>query len=166
MGEFVGQGLIFAFAADGEVLALGLQRSRFIAVAGNPDFIGDALGQLSGQHGTLLKRDSAHGHEWQHIGGSHTGVCSVVLAHVDEFSGLFHRPESSLHHCSGFAHKGHHRSVGGFTGVNIQQFHTFCPFYLPCNLADYTLIAPFAEVGHTLYYLSCCCHVFILSLFL
>ena len=76
---------------------------------------------------------------------------TVMMAHVDELCGTAHAAECGFHHIIGRAHKRYHSAVGGFAGVYIKEFHTFHRLYGIGDGFDYILIAPFAEIGHTLY---------------
>ena len=147
--EFLGDGLVLALAAHGQVAALGSECGSLVAVGGNLKFSRDALGQFACQSGAFLEGYAGNRNQRAHIGSTHAGVCAVVVAHVDEFASLFHQLEGCFDHRVGVAHKGDHGAVGGLAWVNIEQFHALGLAnhigYVVNNLG----IAPFAEVGHT-----------------
>ena len=146
--HLLGQSLILASAAHGQVLAAGLHGSSLIAVAGDIVFAGNALGQFVGQFGTLLKGDAGHGNQRAYIGGTHARVCTVVVTHVDELTGLADSLEGSLEHCVGLTHKGHHCAVGSLAWVHVEQFHALDTFDLIGNLLNNGHIASLTEVRH------------------
>ena len=158
VAHLVGQGLIFACTAHGKVLALRFQGSSLIAIARNGQFVGNAFCQFACQFSTLLKGDTAHGNKREHISGTHTRVGTMVLAHVNQFSGLLHGLESGFDHCIGFAHKGHHSTVGGLSGIHIEQFYTLTAFNNIGYLAYHAFVTSLAEIGDTLYNLPYFCH--------
>ena len=51
-------------------------------------------------------------------------MSAMVLAHINEFARAFHYLEGCFHNCLRTAHKGDHRTVGGFSGVHVEQFHS------------------------------------------
>ena len=153
-GQFFGNAFVFAGAADGQVAPLLGACRRFIAIAGDEQFVGDALGQLPGQLGALLQCDAADGDERQDVGSADARVCPVVLAHVDELSGLPHGLEGCFHDGSRFAHEGDDGAVGGLSGVDVEESDAFGVFYLGGDLPDGFRVAPFAEIGHAFHDLS------------
>ena len=129
-GEFLGYRLILSCAADGEVASLLGKGGCLIAIAGDAQFVGNALGEVAGHLCALLEGDAAHGDEGQHVGGTDAWVCAMVLAHVNHLSGLAHGAEGGFHHGIGFAHESDDGAVGGFAWVDIEQANTFGLFYL------------------------------------
>ena len=129
-GEFLGDALILAGAAYGQVAPLLGVGGGLVAIARYAQFVGNALGQLACQFGAFLQGDAAHGDEGQHIGGADTRVCPVVLAHVDHLSGFAHGAECGFHHGVGVAHEGDDGAVGGLARVDVEQAYAFGLFYL------------------------------------
>ncbi len=81
---------------------------------------------------------------------------SVVQGHLDELAGAANSLESGLYYGLRAAHKGHHRPVGGFTGVHVEHLHALVNAF--SSLFDcfyYTVddcpIAPFAEIRNAFY---------------
>ena len=154
----LGNALIFTLATHGKVSAFGGECRSLVAIAGNIEFVGNALGELARNLGTLLKRNSAHGYNGQHIGSAYTRMSAVLLAHINKLCGLAHSSEGSLHHISWLAHEGYDSTVGCLAGVDIKQLHTLNALYRVCYLTDYAHVATFAEIRHTLYNLLHFCH--------
>ena len=73
---------------------------------------------------------------------------AMVLTHINQFTRFLHTLKSSFYHGLWFTHKSDHRAVGCFTGIYIQQFHTFYLLNNICNLADNALIASFTEIRY------------------
>ena len=69
--KFVGQCLVFACTAHGQVLAFGTQGSSFVTIGRDAQLVGDAACQGARQGSTFLKRDARYGNKGQHVGGSH-----------------------------------------------------------------------------------------------
>ena len=159
--EFLGQCLILACTADGQVLPLRLEGSSLVAIARNASLVGQSLRQLSGQLGTLLKRDATDGDERQHIGSAHARMSTMMQPHVDELSGTLHRVEGSLAHLLRRAHEGHHRAVCSIARVHIKQFHSFVFLNLVGDLLNHIHVASLAEVRHALNNLCLFAHKYI-----
>ena len=87
VGELLGQRLILAGPADGQVAPLGTQGRGLVAVGRDAQFVGDAAGQRAGQLGALLECDARDGDQREDVGGTHARVCPLVVAHVDQFGG-------------------------------------------------------------------------------
>ena len=68
--HFLGEGFIFAGAADRKILALRLERRRFITITRNPLLLGNSFGELSGQLCAFFKSDSRNRYQRQDISGS------------------------------------------------------------------------------------------------
>ncbi len=147
-GELLVQSLILAPAAHGQVAAFGGEGSSLVAVARYEQLAGNALGQVTGQLCTLVERDASHGNEWQHVGGTHTGVGAVMLAHVNQLASLLHSQVGCLDNGLRRTHKGDHSAVGSLTGVYIEQFHALDLGDDASDLIDNVHVAPLAEVGH------------------
>ena len=111
-------------------------------------FAGNALSQFVGKFGALLQGDASHGDERAHVGGTHAGVSTMMVAHIDELTGLADSQEGSLEYCIRFTHKGYHRAVGSLTRVYIEQFHALNTFNLISDLLDNGHIASLTEVRH------------------
>ena len=156
--DALGDTLVFALTAHGKVLALRLERRSLVAIARNIEFVGDALGELARNLSALLKRDAAHGNDWQYVGGTDTRMCTVMLTHIYKLSGFAHCSEGSLHHVVGFANEGYDCAVGCFARVYVEQLYTLNAFYCVSNLTNNVHVAALAEVRHTLYNLLCLCH--------
>ena len=75
----------------------------------------------------------------------------MVLAHVDELSGLLHGAEGSLDDHVGFAHEGHHRAVGCLARIDVEQFGSLDGLNFVGNLFDNVQVASLTEIGHALY---------------
>ena len=156
--DTLGNALIFALATHGKVSAFGGECRSLIAIARNIEFVSNALGELARNLGTLLKRNSAHGYNGQHIGSAYTRMSAVLLAHINKLCGLAHSPEGCLHHICRLAHEGYDSTVGSLAWVDIKQFHTLDALYCVRYLTDYAHVAAFAEIRHTLYNLLHFCH--------
>jgi hypothetical protein len=72
------------------------------------------------QLGTLLESDTGHRYQWQHVGGSHAGMGTVMMPHVYQIAGKAHDTVCCLTHGLGTAHKGDYRAIGGFAGVDVE----------------------------------------------
>jgi hypothetical protein len=59
------------------------------------------------------------------------------------------KPECRLADGTGFAHEGDHRTVGGLSGIDIQQAHTFNGLHHGGDGIDLGTVAALADVGHT-----------------
>ena len=72
-------------------------------------------------------------------------MCTVVLTHVDEFTGFLRTAEGSLYYHFRRTYKGHHGTVGSFTRIHIQYFDTltvqFGSGYFVDDLINNVLIA-------------------------
>ena len=154
----LGNALIFALAANGKVLALRLKGCSLVAVARNVKLVGNALGKVARNLGTLLKRYAADRNNRQNVCGAYTWMGTMMLTHIYKLCSLCHSLKSSLHNVVGFAYKRNHRAVGGFSRVDVKQFYTLNALYFIRYLADNVQIAALAEVRHTLYYLLSFCH--------
>ena len=77
-------------------------------------------------------------------------MSSVVLAHVDDLSGLAGSTECSLNDSLRLAHEGHDGAVGRLTGVHVEQLHAFHRFNVIRYLLDNAHVASLAEIGHAL----------------
>ena len=151
VGQLLGQRLILAGTADGQVLPLGFQGGSLVAVGRNMQLVGNAARQSARQLGTLLERDARNGDERQHVGGAHARMGAVVIAHVDKFRGAFHTGKGSLEHGFGLADEGHHHTVGRLAGVHVEQLDPFDRLDGRGNLVNYSLVASLAEIGNAFY---------------
>jgi hypothetical protein len=68
--------------------------------------------------------------------------------HIDELPCLSDGPESSFNYSSGTAYEGHHRTIGGFARVYIQQANACYCFDLAGDLPDDITILSFAEIWY------------------
>ena len=75
---------------------------------------------------------------------------AVVVAHVDDLSGLLCATEGGLDDGLGLADEGHHRAVRGFAGINVEQFDALHRLYGVGDGFDDSHVAALAEVGHAL----------------
>ena len=144
------QGLVFASATHGEVLALGLKGRSLVGIAGDAGLASHALGQLTSQQGTLLQRDAAHGDEGQHVGGSHAGMGTVVAAHVDDLGGFLRSAEGGLAYGLGTANESDDGAVGGVARVDIKQAHAIYTLDGIGDLTDDGHVAPLAKIRDAL----------------
>ena len=159
MGELFGQRLVLALAADGQIAPLGGKGRCLVAVGRNGQLVGDAACQRARQIGALLERDARDGDQRQHVGGAHAGVGAVVAAHVDQLRRPLHAPEGRLDHRFGFTHEGDDRAVGRLARIDVEQLDALDRLDRRRNLADYSLVAPLAEVGDALH--DTFCHMFV-----
>ena len=153
IGHLFRKGFVFAFAAHGQVLALRLQGGGLVAVAGNSQLFEHALCEAPGQHRTFFQGDAGYGNEGQYVGGAATGMCPVMLPHVNELLRLGGTAESSFQDRLRLSHKGDHRSVGGFARVYVQYLYAFYAGNSCHNGVNDTLIPSFTVVGNALYQL-------------
>ena len=151
IGQFLGQSLVLASTAIGQVAEGRTQGRSLVAIAGNACLTRQTLGQPPSQLRTLLKRNAADGHQRQHVGGPDARVFAVLTAHVYQLASLLRGPIGRLHHRLWFAGKGHYGAVGRLSGVYVQQFHAAYRLNLVGNLAYDCHVAALAEVGHALY---------------
>jgi hypothetical protein len=77
-------------------------------------------------------------------------MSTLVFAHVDEFSGPFHCPESSLAYGLRLPDKSDYGTVGGLPGVHIKHPYTFHLFNLGGDPADQVHVASLTEVRNAL----------------
>ena len=146
--ETAREALVLAGAAVGQVAALGDEGSVLVAVDGDLQFLTEALAQLVGILDHLFHGDVAHGNQGANVGGTLTGVGTVVLGHVDKLSGLLNHLISSLKHRLGFTYEGDDSTIGSLTRVDVKEFHTFHLLNLGSHLIDDIHVAPFADIGH------------------
>ena len=151
MGQLLGQRLVLAGAADGQILPLGAEGRRFVAVGRDAQFVGDAPGQLPRQGGTLLERDARNGDQRQDIRRAHAGVSPLVVAHVDPFGGPFHTGEGRFDHRLGTPDEGHHRTVGRLARVDVEHLDLGGRFDGLHDLPNHLFVASLAEVGNALH---------------
>ena len=116
--------LILTSAAYCKILALRFLCGRFVAVAWNLKLVVDALCEFSCKLGTFSQGDPGDRNKRKNISSSRTGVSTLVLSHVNEFSGTSHTLERSLHDCFRTADKGHDCSVGCFARIHIQDLYS------------------------------------------
>jgi len=76
---------------------------------------------------------------------------AMMLTHVNEHGCLCDGQNSGIKDCRRTADKGNHRTIGGFTGVDIQQFHAIYFTDFIRDLPDHILVTPLTEVGYALY---------------
>ena len=76
-------------------------------------------------------------------------MSSVVVAHIDEFAGAFHKLESGFDHRVGIAHKGNHGAVSSFAGIYVQHFYAFYALDGCYNGINHGFVPPFTIVGDT-----------------
>ena len=107
----------------------------------------------------LVHGDVGHWHKRAYVGCTETGVCAVVLAHVDEFLRSFHGAKCGLNHLVGRTHKGNHGAVGGFAWIHIDELAALNGLYLIGNLLDDAHIYSLGEIGHALYKLLIARHI-------
>ncbi len=143
--------LILTGTAHSEVLALGSESCCLVAVGRYAEFVAHTLGELARQFCALLESDSAHGNKRAYVGGTHAGMRSVMVAHVDKLSGLSDSAESGLAHSLRLTDKSNYSTVGGLAGIHVQQTHFSTLFNLSCDCVDHGAVAAFAEIRHALY---------------
>ncbi len=151
MRQLLGQRLVLACAADGQILALGAESGGLVTISRNPQLIGDALGEVARQGGALLQGNARNGNQRKHVGSPHTRMSPLVVPHVDELGGALHPLESRFDDRFGRTDESDDRAVGGFAGVDVQHLDAA---RLPDgrgNLPDDLPIAPLAEIGDALY---------------
>ena len=119
--RLLGERLVFACAADGEVAAFGAQGCGFVAVGGYVQFVGDSAGQAAGERYAFFQGDAGDGDQGKHVGRAHAGMLSVMLPHVYDFRSLPDSGEGGFDHGLGFAHEGDYGAVGGLSGVNVED---------------------------------------------
>lgn len=118
--HFLRQSLILSTAANREILALGGECGGFVAIGRHSELVSHPLGKFTSKCGTFFKRNAAYRYKWTNIGGAHARMCSVMLPHVNEFSGFLYTLESGLHNSVGLSDKSHYRAVCGLARINIQ----------------------------------------------
>ena len=153
IGHLFRKGFVLSFPAYSEVLALRLQGGGLVAVAGNSQLFEHAFCEAPGQHRTFFQGDAGYGNEGQYVGGAATGMCPVMLPHVNELLRLGGTAESSFQDRLRFSHEGDHRTVGGFARVYVQYLYAFYAGNSCHNGVNDTLIPSFTVVGNALYQL-------------
>ena len=68
--------------------------------------VGDALGQLTGQLGALLERNTRDRDERTYVRGTHTGMRSLMITHIDNLGSFLDALESRFQHGFGFSDEG------------------------------------------------------------
>ena len=149
--KLLGQRLVLAGTADGQVAPLGREGGRLVAIGRDVQFVGDALGQLARQRGALLERDARDGDQRQHVGGAHAGVRPLVFAHVDQLGGPLHALERRLDDRLGRPDEGYDRAVGRLARIDVEQLDPSGSLDRLGNLRNDMLVAALTEVGDTLY---------------
>ena len=82
-------------------------------------------------------------------------MLSVMMSHVDNLGSLSDCTESSLHDLLGLSYESHHGTVGGGTGIDVQELYTLYTLGGVGNLFDNLHIASLAEVGNALDKFTC-----------
>ena len=131
-----------------EVFALGGLGGRFVEISGNSELSSYALAQGMGDGCTFLHRYAADRNERAYIRSAHPRVLAAVLGHVNEFGGLLDQPKRGLADDFRRPHERDDGSVGGFTGVDVQQTDSINGFYNTGYRFNHGRIAPFGNVGH------------------
>ena len=146
--EAAAQALVLAGAAVGQVAALGDEGGVLVAIDGNLQLLAEALAQLVGILDDLFHGDVGDGDEGADVGGTLTGVSTVVLGHVNELGGFLDDLVGGFEDGLGFTDEGDDGAVGGLTGVDIKEFDTFDLLNLGSDLIDDIHVAAFAYIGH------------------
>ena len=134
-----------------KVAPLGDEGRGLVTIGRDMQFSGDAFGQFAGQLGALGECDAANRDQRQHVGSPHARVCPLVTAHVDQLGGLFHPRESRFDDGFGRADERDDSPVGRLAGIHVQQLDAPGGFDGRCDLTDYCLVAPLAEIRDALH---------------
>ena len=151
MGQLLGQRLVLPGAADRQVLPLGTEGRRLVAVGRDVQFAGDAFGQVTGQRRALFQRNPRNRDQRQNVRGAHARVRPLVAAHVDQLRGPLHagkgRPDDRFR----VADEGYDRAVGRLARIHVEHLHTSRRLDGRHDLSDHLLVAPLAEIGYALH---------------
>ena len=151
MGQLLGQRLILAGAADRQILPLGAEGRRLVAVGRDVQFAGDAFGQVTGQRRALFQRNPRNRDQRQDVRGAHARVRPLVAAHVDQLRGPLHAGKGRSDNRFGVADEGYDRAVGRLARIHIKHLHAARRLDGRHDLSDHLLVASLAEIGHALH---------------
>jgi len=98
----------------------------------------------------LFHGDTRNRNQRAHIGGPEPGMLTGMFAHMNNLRSLFHSTKCCFNYLFRLTNKSDHSTVGGLSGINIQQFHSLYRLHLIGNLFDDRQIPPFAEIGNAL----------------
>ena len=146
--HLLGQRLVLTGTAYGQVAALRRKGSRLVAIGRHMQLVGDALGQLTGQLGALLERNTRDRDERTYVRGTHTGMRSLMITHIDNLGSFLDALESRFQHGFGFSDEGNHRTVGRFTRIDVEQLDSVNRLDCGSNLLNNSLVTALAKVGH------------------
>ena len=146
--HLLGQRLVLTGTTYGQVAALRRKGSRLVAIGRHMQLVGDALGQLTGQLGALLERNTRDRDERTYVRGTHTGMRSLMITHIDNLGSFLDALESRFQHGFGFSDEGNHRTVGRFTRIDVEQLDSVNRLDCGSNLLNNSLVTALAKVGH------------------
>ena len=149
VAHLLGKSLVFTGTADSEILALRLLCGSLVAVAWDFEFVVDALGELSCKFCTFLQSHARDRDERKHVSGSRTRVSTMMLAHVDELTGLLYSLERSLHDSLRTSDKRHYGTVGGLARIYIQDLYATGFLDRRNDGVDNFPVAALTEIRHT-----------------
>ena len=114
-------------------------------------FVGNPPGQLPRQRGTLLERNARDGHQRQHVRGTHAGMGSLMMPHVDPLGRGLHPGKGRLDDRLGFSDEGYDRTVRRLARIDIEHLHASGRLDRRNDLPDHLLVASLAEIGDALH---------------
>src|SRR5205085_12329656 len=112
---------IFPFANHGKISARLISCRSFIEIDRDFQFLADTFPEPTCTFDRFLPANVAYRNEWTNVCGAHPWMSASVLAHVDEFRGLFYPAKYGLNREVRISNKRHHRPVRSSPGINIQQ---------------------------------------------
>ena len=148
--HLLGQCLVLTCTTYCEVAALGSECCCLVAICRNVNLLRDALCKSTCELCTLLQSDARYGDQGAYVASTHTGVCTLVLTHVDKFSSALDSSNSCVAHCLGLTYEGNNGAVCSLTWINIQKLHALSGVDNICNLLDDLSVATLREVRYAL----------------
>ena len=119
--KLFGHALELAFAAGGQIPALGPGGAVLIEEGGDLQLVPDPLAQAAAHVDALLNANVHLGHEGDHVGGAHALVFAVVLGHVDDLGRGLGQLEGHLLDGLRGADEGEHAAVVVAVGLGIKE---------------------------------------------
>ncbi len=120
-----GEGLIFSASADGEVLSFRFESAGFIAIAWDAQLFIHAFGKVSSEDGAFFQSYAGYRDEREYVGGSASGVCSMMKPHIYETGRGCRSLECGFTYCFRAPHESHDSAVCRLTGVHVEDFYPF-----------------------------------------
>ena len=146
--KFICNALIFAGTTICKVAPFRTECSILVTIYRDSEFITHSFCELTCQLGTLFHGYICNRNERTYVSSTHTGVFSMVMAHIYHLSRLLYCLKSRLNNCLRGAHKGYYRTIGGSARIHIQEIDSTYFLNFGRNLANYLHIASFAEIGN------------------